>query len=175
VTLLADIIVVVHALIAAFITLGFVAVPVGAWLNWRLVRCRWLRLVHLVSILFVAGETVLGFVCPLTAWEDWLRGGNANGAGFIARWVRWGLYYDAPLWMFARSRRCCFGGGFRPKHPGTHMLHRSREHLVTSRGAQVARQVAEFRLRQLVDLVDVIGRDGRSAENRQPKKEQRVT
>jgi polyferredoxin len=101
VTLLADIIVVVHALIAAFITLGFVAVPVGAWLNWRLVRCRWLRLVHLVSILFVAGETVLGFVCPLTAWEDWLRGGNANGAGFIARWVRWGLYYDAPLWMFA--------------------------------------------------------------------------
>lgn len=100
-TLLADIIVVVHALIAAFITLGFVVIPVGAWLNWRFVRRRRLRLVHLVGILFVAGETVLGFVCPLTAWEDWLRGGNANNAGFVAHWVRWALYYDVPLSTFA--------------------------------------------------------------------------
>lgn len=100
-TLLADILVVVHALIAAFITAGFVAIPLGAWVGWRFVRRRRLRLIHLVGILFVAGETVLGFVCPLTAWEDWLRGGNANGAGFIARWVRWALYYDAPLWLFA--------------------------------------------------------------------------
>lgn len=100
-TPLADFIVVVHALIAAFITLGFVAIPLGAWLNWRFVRWRWLRLAHLIGILFVAAETVLGFACPLTAWEDWLRGGDANGAGFVARWARWALYYDAPLWMFA--------------------------------------------------------------------------
>ncbi|HEX9811881.1 MAG TPA: DUF2784 domain-containing protein [Burkholderiales bacterium] len=97
---LADTIVVVHALIAAFIVSGFLLIPVGARLNWRWVRRRWLRLAHLVGILFVAAETVLGLACPLTIWEDWLRHGGAPDAGFIARWVRWVLYYDVPLWVF---------------------------------------------------------------------------
>ena len=98
--LLADIVVVVHALIAAFIVSGFVAIPLGAWLGWRFVRRRWVRLAHLVGILFVAAETVFGVACPLTIWEDWLRRGNAQDVDFIARWVRWALYYDVPLWVF---------------------------------------------------------------------------
>lgn len=98
--LLADIVVVVHALIAAFIALGFLAIPLGAWFGWRFVRWRTLRLAHLAGILFVAAETALGVACPLTVWEDLLRGGRANDVGFIAEWVRWVLYYDVPLWIF---------------------------------------------------------------------------
>lgn len=97
---IADIVVVVHALIAAFIISGFVLIPLGAWLDWRFVRRRGLRLTHLLGILFVATETVLGVACPLTIWEDWLRRSGAPDAGFIARWVRWVLYYDVPLWVF---------------------------------------------------------------------------
>jgi len=97
---LADAILVVHALIVAFIVSGFLLVPMGAWLNWGLVRRRWLRLVHLAAIMFVAAQTALGFFCPLTVWEDRLRGGEAQDIGFIARWVRWVIYYDVPLWIF---------------------------------------------------------------------------
>jgi len=97
---LADIIIVVHALIAVFIISGFVLIPLGAWFEWRFVRRRWLRLIHLFGILFVALETLLGVACPLTLWEDWLRREGSPNAGFIARWVRWALYYDVPLWMF---------------------------------------------------------------------------
>jgi voltage-gated potassium channel Kch len=97
---LADIIVVVHALIAVFIISGFALIPLGAWFGWRFVRRRWLRVTHLFGILFVALETLFGVVCPLTLWEDWLRRNGPPDAGFIARWVRWALYYDIPLWVF---------------------------------------------------------------------------
>lgn len=97
---LADVVVVVHALIAAFIALGFALIPLGAWLGWRFVRRRWLRLTHLAGILFVTAETVVGFTCPLTAWENVLRREDTNGVGFVAGWVRRLLYYDVPLWVF---------------------------------------------------------------------------
>lgn len=100
-TSFADVVLVVHALIAAFITLGFAAIPLGAWWGWRFVRRRGLRLAHLAGILFVAGETALGVACPLTVWEDLLRGNRTTDAGFVARWARWALYYDAPAWVFA--------------------------------------------------------------------------
>ena len=99
--LLADVIVVIHALVAAFITLGFVLIPLGARLGWSFVRWRPLRLAHLVGILFVAGETALGFACPLTIWEAVLRHESPNDVGFVAGCVRSVLYYDAPLWVFA--------------------------------------------------------------------------
>lgn len=97
--ILADVVLVVHALIAAFIAAGFVVVPLGARLGWRLARRFGLRLAHLLGILFVAAETALGYACPLTVWEDALRGGGAD-AGFVARWVQALLYYDVPLWVF---------------------------------------------------------------------------
>ena len=97
---LADIIVVVHALIALFIISGFVLIPLGVWFEWRFVRRRWLRLIHLFGILFVALETLLGVACPLTLWEEWLRRDGSPNDGFIVRWVRWALYYDVPLWVF---------------------------------------------------------------------------
>lgn len=98
--LLADVLVVIHFFIAAFITSGFVLIPLGAWRKWQFVRRRWLRLLHLVGILFVAGETLVGMACPLTLWENALRHGHVDDGGFIAAWARWVLYYDVPLWIF---------------------------------------------------------------------------
>lgn len=95
----ADLILVAHVLIAAFITLGFVVIPLGAWFDWALVRRRGWRLAHLAGNLFVAAESVLGVACPLTTWEERLRGGGYE-AGFIATWLRWILYYNVPLWVF---------------------------------------------------------------------------
>src|SRR6185436_10427005 len=74
-SMMADVLLVVHFLIAAFIVLGLAAVWLGAALGWRWVRNPWFRYLHLSAIAFVAAEAVLGVMCPLTVWEDMLRGG----------------------------------------------------------------------------------------------------
>ena len=98
--MMADTILVVHFLIAAYIVLGLVAVWLGAALGWRWIRNPWYRYLHLAAIAFVAAEAVLGIACPLTVWEDLLRGG-ARAESFVARWVRELLFYQAPEWVFA--------------------------------------------------------------------------
>lgn len=100
---LADIIVIAHFAIAAFITGGFVLIPLGAWRRWSWVRNRRLRLLHLAAIVFVAVQGLLGLTCPLTLWEDVLRTGAAQDQGFIERWVGNILYWRAPTWVFTTA------------------------------------------------------------------------
>jgi hypothetical protein len=100
--MMADAILIVHFLIAAFIVLGLVAVWLGAALGWRWVRNAWFRWLHVGAIVFVAGEALLGIACPLTVWEDMLRGGS-RPEGFIAHWARALLFYEAPPWVFTAA------------------------------------------------------------------------
>jgi hypothetical protein len=100
--LVADAVLVLHFAIAAFVTLGLPAVWVGAALGWAWVRNRAFRYLHLGAIGFVAAEALLGIACPVTVWENMLRGGSQPEA-FIARWVNRLLYYDAPAWMFTTA------------------------------------------------------------------------
>lgn len=100
--MMADVLLVVHFLIAAFIVLGLVAVWLGAALGWHWVRNPWFRYLHLGAIAFVAAEGVLGIVCPLTVWEDLLRGGE-RAETFVGRWVRALLFYQAPEWVFTAA------------------------------------------------------------------------
>ena len=104
--MMADVLLVVHFLIAAFIVLGLAAVWLGAALGWRWVRNPWFRYLHLGAIAFVAAEAVLGIACPLTVWEDLLRGGRSMDGGaesFVARWLRALLFYQAPEWVFTAA------------------------------------------------------------------------
>jgi hypothetical protein len=97
--LLADAIVVVHLLVVLFVVTGVPLVYLGAALRWPWVRrWRW-RVLHLGAILFIAAESVLGIACPLTVWEDTLRGQRSD-SGFIERWIDRFLFYDAPTWVF---------------------------------------------------------------------------
>ena len=99
---MADAILVVHFLIVIFVVGGLPAVWAGAALGWGWVRNPWLRYLHLGAIAFVAAGALLGMMCPLTVWEDALRGG-AGGESFVGRWVRYFLYYDAPPWVFTAA------------------------------------------------------------------------
>ena len=97
--MLAAAIVVVHLVIMLFITAGLPLIYVGAARRWAWVRdWRW-RALHLAAIGFVAAESLAGIVCPLTLWEDALRGRQSQ-AGFIQRWVDRILFYDFPTWIF---------------------------------------------------------------------------
>lgn len=96
----ADLILLAHFAFVLFVTAGLPLIWAGAALGWRWVRNFRFRAAHLAAILFVAGEALLGLVCPLTEWEDRLRGGPAQEAGFIAHWVRRVLFWDFPPWVF---------------------------------------------------------------------------
>jgi len=95
----ADALLVLHFLIAGFIAAGLILVWIGALARWSWIRNPWFRYLHLAAIVFVAAEALLGHACPLTLWEDLLRGG-ARPDTFIGRWVYRLLYYDAPEWLF---------------------------------------------------------------------------
>ena len=97
--MMADALLVVHFAIAAFIVAGLVLVWFGAALGWRWVRNPWFRYAHLAAIAFVAAEALAGIACPLTVWEDLLRG-NLQAGSFVGRWVQRLLYYEAPPWVF---------------------------------------------------------------------------
>ena len=99
---MADVLLVVHFLIAAFIVGGLLLVWIGAALGWRWVRNPWFRYLHLGAIAFVAAEALLGMMCPLTVLEDMLRG-SAPAESFIGRWIRALLYYQAPEWVFTAA------------------------------------------------------------------------
>lgn len=99
-SLLADLVLLAHFLFVLFVVGGLLAIWAGAALHWRWIRHFWFRLAHLGAIVFVAAESLLGAVCPLTAWEDRLRGAAPQPAGFIQRWVSRTLFYDFPEWVF---------------------------------------------------------------------------
>jgi hypothetical protein len=96
---IADAVLVFHFLIVVFIVGGLILTWIGAAAGWSWVRNRWFRYLHLGAIVFVAAEALLGYACPLTLWEDALRGG-ARPESFIGRWVRYLLFYNAPEWIF---------------------------------------------------------------------------
>jgi hypothetical protein len=97
--LLADLILVIHFAFVLFVVASLPLVWVGAACGWRWVRRRGFRIAHLAAILFVSAEAAAGIWCPLTLWEDALRGA-AGERGFVARWLHGLLFYDLPPWMF---------------------------------------------------------------------------
>ncbi|TPA32078.1 DUF2784 domain-containing protein [Burkholderia pseudomallei] len=102
-TWLADIVLVVHALLVLFIVGGLAAIWTGAALGWRWVRARTFRLAHLLAIGIVAALAALGIDCPLTVLEDRLRTGAPDAPGFVQRWVGRLLYHDLPAWAFTAA------------------------------------------------------------------------
>ncbi len=104
--LLADVILVVHALIVGFVVFGQLAFMVGWARGWLWVRRMWLRLSHLVLILFVVVQTWLGQLCPLTVWEQQLRlaaGQVGYEQSFVAYWLSRVVFYDLPWPVFVAA------------------------------------------------------------------------
>jgi hypothetical protein len=97
-SILADTILVLHGLIVLFNVGALPVIWLGYFRGWRFVRNFTLRMAHLLLIGFVAAESVLGTICPLTTWEDQLRGRAGMGpryeGGYIAHWVHRLLFYD---------------------------------------------------------------------------------
>jgi hypothetical protein len=102
--LLADALLALHALLAAFIVLGLPVVWLGALAGWAFVRRRGWRLAHLGALAVIAAQALLGRICPLTIWEDALRRAAGTpgryGSSFAAFWAERVFYWDLPSWVF---------------------------------------------------------------------------
>lgn len=96
---LADAILVVHALFVLFVVGGLAATWIGLARGARFARDPWFRGAHLAAIGFVVAEALVGAMCPLTVWEDALRG-TASERGFIERWIHAWLFWSWPPWVF---------------------------------------------------------------------------
>jgi hypothetical protein len=104
---LADAILVLHALIVLFNVGALPVIWLGYFRGWRFVRDFSFRVTHLLLIGFVAAESVLGAICPLTSWEDALR--TKAGAdpryqgGYVAHWLHRLIFYDLDEKFFAAA------------------------------------------------------------------------
>jgi hypothetical protein len=100
---LADLVLVIHALVVAFNVGGLAVIWIGAALNWRWIRNFRFRVIHLGSMGVVAAGSLFGMICPLTVLEDALRQAGPPQSGFIQRWVSRLLYYDFPAPVFTTA------------------------------------------------------------------------
>jgi len=104
--LLADAILVLHVGVVAFVVLGTLALLVGGPLGWRWVRGRGFRITHLALMVFIALQARLGRLCPLTEWEQALRGRAGQdiyGESFIEHWLSRLIFFDVPWWTFVAA------------------------------------------------------------------------
>jgi len=103
--ILADVVVVLHAMYAAFLVLGMAAILLGLALGWGWVRSFWFRAIHLAMIGVVVFLSVAGLPCPITTFEQHLRtaGGEEPYPGsFIGHWVHELLMIEnVEPWVFA--------------------------------------------------------------------------
>lgn len=97
--MLADFVLCVHATFVAFVVGALPATWFGAARGWHWAFNPWFRGAHLAAIAFVVAESLLGILCPLTEWEDALRG-RPEERGFIARWIHAWLFWDWPPVVF---------------------------------------------------------------------------
>ncbi len=77
--LLADFIVVFHAMYFSFVVFGLVLILLGIAFRWGWVRNFWFRALHLTTIGIVVLEALVGMTCPLTDWEQRLREDGRRG------------------------------------------------------------------------------------------------
>ena len=103
--ILAEAILIIHFAFVAFIVLGFVAIWIGHWLKKSFATNFCFRMAHVLAMGFVLLETLIGVICPLTAWEVKLRelAGQSDfySGSFVSHWLGSLLYYDLPWTFFA--------------------------------------------------------------------------
>jgi hypothetical protein len=101
---LADLILTIHFAFVAFNLGSFVVIWIGHFRHWSFVRNFGFRISHLLAMGFVAFQTLAGMACPLTTWENALRGRAGEALRYeescIEHWLGRVLFYDVNDWVF---------------------------------------------------------------------------
>ena len=104
--MLSDTVLIVHFVLVLFVISGFFLFPIGYWIDWNWVRLRWVRLLHISFMAFVTLETLFGISCPLTIFENHLRG-RETSESFVGYWIREVFYWDLSADFFMGMYLLC--------------------------------------------------------------------
>jgi len=100
----ADLLVLFHFFYVTFAVGGELFILAGALLKCSVVRNFAFRIAHLIAVVFVALESLVDVLCPLTEWEYNLRelAGQRveREISFLGRLLRKIIFYDFPSWAF---------------------------------------------------------------------------
>lgn len=111
-SLIADLVVAVHFAYVTIVVCGLVVILLGRFFHWRFVRNFWLRAIHIIMIVIVAIEALLGITCPMTDLEYELRIAagqqGVSNTSFIARFIHKIIFYEFPPIVFTIAY-CLFG------------------------------------------------------------------
>lgn len=101
---LADALVLVHVAYVAYVVVGQLAIWGGLLFRRKWARNFWFRGTHLLAIAVVALEAVMGWICPLTTWENQLRelaGQTYRSGSFMGRLFQDMIFLNGvPEWGF---------------------------------------------------------------------------
>ena len=94
-----EIVLLFHFSIFLFMILSFFLIPLGYYQKWEWVKNKYYRLIHLFLMGIIFIETILGFMCPLTILENFLRN-NIEINNKITKIVHQIMYWDLPTYQF---------------------------------------------------------------------------
>ena len=94
-----EIVLLFHFCIFLFMILSFFLIPLGYYQKWEWVKNRYYRLIHLVLMGIIFIETILGFMCPLTILENFLRNDKEIN-NKITQIIHQIMYWDLPSYQF---------------------------------------------------------------------------
>ena len=100
--ILADAIVAVHVAYVSYVVFGQLLIWLGLVLRWQWIRNPWFRWTHLVMMLIVGAEAAFNIECPLTRWENVLRGWAGQpvrGDSFVGRLLHDLIFVSWPTWV----------------------------------------------------------------------------
>ena len=102
--LLADVTAAVHFLYVLFVVLAQAYIMVGWLFFWPFTRSLRFRFIHLLMMLVVSVQELLGLRCPLTVLESHLRGLAGQiineDTTFLMALMRRTMFFALPDWMF---------------------------------------------------------------------------
>ena len=97
--LFSEIVLLFHFCIFLFILLSFFLIPFGYYQKWKWVKNKYYRLIHLVLMGIIFIETILGFMCPLTILENFLRN-DIEVDNNLTQIIHQIMYWNLPNYQF---------------------------------------------------------------------------
>ena len=97
--ILSEIVLLLHFSIFLFMILSFILIPYGYYKNWEWVKNIYFRSIHLILMGIILIETILGFMCPLTILENFLRA-NKKIDNIFSKIIHQIMYWDFTNYQF---------------------------------------------------------------------------
>jgi len=96
--LAAYLILLIHFVFVAFVVLGFIFIWIGYFTKQEFAKNAKFRICHILAMGIVFCESLVGMICPLTEWENYLRvkagQDQVYETSFMQEWIHKIMFFD---------------------------------------------------------------------------------